>query len=303
MQLIAGHGPSASAELLLEEQEFEELVASGAQAQVLGSGYGFSEGPAADAEGNVYFSDGRNDSIYVWRPDRGVELFVADSTDANGMMFNHAGELLVCEGAAYRIVAFDIESKQKRILVGAGARQFNEPNDLVIDEVGGIYFSDPNYRHRGQETIKKEMVYYVAPNGSVTVVSEVCRRPNGVLLSADSKTLWVADNAERVIYRHRVLAPGKLAEAERWLELEAHPDGMTLDSLGNLYIACGRAGVLIYSPGGKKLGMIDQRFGVPYASNCCFGGPEFRTLCITSRDKFLGVPMRVKGHLPWPARK
>jgi len=92
----------------------DQIIVPDTQPQVLGTGYGFAEGPAADADGNVYFSDGQNDSIHIWRPGRPVERFVSDSTDANGMMFNVRGELYVCEGAAHRVVAFDIPTRDRR---------------------------------------------------------------------------------------------------------------------------------------------------------------------------------------------
>jgi len=283
--------------------ELDDLVAPGTQAEVLGTGYGFCEGPAADAEGNVYFSDGKNDSIHLYRPGRGVSLFVDDSTDANGMMFNARGELVACEGAAFRVVAFDVETKKKRILIGAGPRQFNEPNDLTIDPAGGFYFTDPNYKHRGQDPIKPLLVYYASPDGGVTVVSDVCEVPNGILLSADAKKLYLADCRAGVIYKYDVTSPGKLSGETAWIDLGVHPDGMTQDAAGNLYFACGRAGVRIYTPDGEPVGAVDGRYGVDYASNCCFGGDDFSTLTITSRDKFLGLGAKVRGLEPLPRRK
>ena len=273
----------------------DDIVAPGTEPEVLGTGYGFCEGPAADAQGNVYFSDGKNDAIHFYEVGGEVRLFVDDSTDANGMMFNHQGELVTCEGAAYRIVAFDVTTKKKRTL----ARQidgvhFNEPNDLTIDAHDGFYFTDPNYRHRGQSTVMKEDVYYVSPKGEVTRVSTVCKKPNGILLSIDGKTLYLADNAGRAIYKYDVTGPGKLAGEKLWIDLGAGPDGMTLDEHGNLYVACGRAGVKVYSPEGKPIGVIE----VPYASNCCFGGKDFTTLYITSAAKFLGIKTKVRGTKP-----
>ncbi len=274
----------------------DDIVPPGTEPQVLGEGYGFCEGPAADAEGNVYFSDGKNDSIHVYRPGRGVELFVNDSTDANGMMFDAQGRLLVCEGAAFRVVAFDVRTKQKQILVSEiDGTRFNEPNDLTIDHTGGFYFTDPNYRHRGQETARKEDVYYADREGHVSRVSNVCVKPNGILLTPDEKTLYLADNGTGIIYKYDVIGPGELAQETRWIDLGGpRPDGMTLDQFGNLYIACGGAGIKVYSAAAQPLGTIH----VPYASNCVFGGPNFSTLYVTSRDKFLGIPTRVTGALP-----
>ena len=211
------------------------------------------------------------------------------------MMFNRRGELVVCEGAADRIVAFDVKTKQKRVLADQiDGTHFNEPNDLTIDRHDGFYFTDPNYRHRGQKTVMKEDVYYVSPEGEVTRVSTVCKKPNGILLSANGKTLYLADNGNKLIYRYDVLGPGRLAAETRWIDLGAGPDGMTLDEHGNLYVACGRAGIKVYSPDGKPLGVI----AVPYASNCVFAGRDFKTLHITSADKFLSIKTKVRGLSP-----
>ena len=280
------------------EMTLDDIVAPGTEPIVLGTGYGCSEGPAADARGNIYFSDGQNDSIHFYELGQPVRLFVDDSTDANGMMFNRRGELYVCEGAAYRIVAFDVETKEKRVLAeNFEGLRFNEPNDLAIDATGGFYFTDPNYRHRGQETVRKEDTYYVSADGEITRVSTVCEKPNGVLLTPDDKVLYLADNRTRQIYRYDVLGPGELANETLWLELDGHPDGMTLDEHGNLYIGCNKAGIEIYSPEGRKIGTLPIT-----ASNLCFGGEDFSTLYITSWDKFLALPTQVRGVAPWPAR-
>lgn len=278
----------------------DDIVAPGTKPEVLATGYGFCEGPAADSQGNIYFSDGKNNTIHFYEVGKGVSVFVDNSTDANGMMFNSKGELYVCEGAAYRVVAFDVKTKRKRILVSEiDGTHFNEPNDLTIDETDGFYFTDPCYSHRGQKAVMKEDVYYVSPEGKVKRVSTVCKKPNGIILTADCKTLYLADNAAGLIYKYDVKAPGVLANETKWIDLGAHPDGMTLDEHGNLYVACGRAGIKVYSPDGKYIGTIK----VPYASNCVFGGRDFRTLFITSARRFLAVRTKVRGMLPPPLRK
>jgi gluconolactonase len=299
MTLLIFLSLAISSTALGQESGLSNLIAPGTKAEELGSGYGFSEGPAADGVGNIYFSDGKNDTIHFYPYGRRVQVYVDDSTDANGMMFNNQGKLYVCEGAAYRIVAFDLKTKEKEILAHViDGTHFNEPNDLTIDPHGGFYFTDPNYRHRGQETVMKEDTYYVSKEGEVTRVSTVCEKPNGILLTPDGKTLYLADNRKRVLYKYDVLGPGKLANETLWIDIGAGPDGMTLDAKGNLYIACGRAGIKVFSPEGKSIGTIGEEFGVKYASNCVFGGPNFSILYCTASDKFLGIPMRVEGMRP-----
>lgn len=277
----------------------DSIIAEDAKPEVLGDGYGFTEGPAADQHGNVYFSDGRNDSIHRWEPGLPVSLFTADSTDANGMMFNADGELCVCEGAAYRVVAYDVRTRAKRVLCSEiDGQHFNEPNDLAIDLHGGFYFSDPNYQHHGQPTVMKQDVYYCSALRHVTRVSTICFKPNGVLLSADDRMLYVADSRGQAIYRYDVTAPGVLANERVWIDrLVANPDGLTLDEHDNLYICCGKAGLKIYDREGQSIGQINV-----HAANCCFGGRDFRTLCIASADKFLGIRTNVTGMKPVPLR-
>lgn len=277
----------------------DDIISPGTTPEILGDGYGFTEGPAADQRGNVYFSDGKNNSIYRWEVGKPVVRFVDDSTDAIGMMFNAQGELYVCEGAAYRIVAYDVGTKQKRVLCSQiDGQHFNEPNDLAIDLLGGFYFSDPNYQHHGQPTVMKQDVYYCSAQGQIERVSTVCFKPNGVLLSADDKTLYVADARGQRIYRYDVIGPGRLANERLWIDqLGANPDGLTLDEHDNLYICCGKAGLKIYDRAGQPIGRIDV-----HAANCCFGGCDFGTLCVASAERFLGIRTKVTGMKPLALR-
>jgi len=275
----------------------DDLIVPGTGPEVVGTGYGFTEGPAADARGNVYFSDGRNDSIYYVEFGRAPVLFTDDSTDPNGMIFNTRGELVVCEGAAYRVVAFDVERQRKRVLCREfGGVRFNEPNDVAVDHHDGFYFSDPNYQHRGQPTVRKQDVYYCTCGGQVSRVSTVCFKPNGVLLSADARALYVADARGQRIYRYDVTGPGRLENETLWIDrLGANPDGMTLDERGNLYVCCNRGGVRIYDRAGQPIGRLDIQ-----AANACFGGPGFTTLMLASGERFLALPTKVTGVKPPP---
>ncbi len=303
----------------------DDIITPGTVPEVLGQGYGFTEGPTADRDGNVFFSDGQNNSIHCWQPGRPVALFTDDSTDAIGMMFNAVGELYACEGAAHRIVAFDVQTSPlslgerarvradsaenaavpatprpaKHILCSEiDGRHFNEPNDLAIDFHGGFYFSDPNYQHHGQPTVMKEDVYYRSVEGRVTRVSTICFKPNGVRLSADDRTLYVADARGQRIYRYDVTGPGQLANERIWIDrLAANPDGLTLDEHDNLYVCCGKAGLKIFDRDAHFIGLIEV-----HAANCVFGGPDFRTLCIASVDKFLGLRTNVTGMKPLALR-
>ena len=277
----------------------DDIISPEAKPDVLGNGYGFVEGPAADGQGNVYFSDGKNDSIHVWQAGRAVALFTDRSTDPTGMMVGAQGALYVCEGAAHRVVAFDVSTKLRRVLCSQiDGQHFNEPNDLAVDFLGGFYFSDPHYQHRGQPTVMKQDVYYCSADGDVTRVSTVCHKPNGVLLSADDRTLYVADARGQRVYRYNVAGPGRLSNERVWIDrLGANPDGLTLDEHDNLYVCCGKAGLRVFDRTGAPLGRLDI-----HAANGCFGGPDFRILCVASVDRFLGIRTKVVGMKPLPLR-
>ena len=281
------------------QTKIDDIVAPGTKAVVLGTGYGFCEGPAGDSVGNIYFSDGTKNTIHFYPYGQAVQPFATDSTDANGMMFNGLGELCVCEGAAFHVVAINTKTKEKRVLVDKIEEgRFNEPNDLTIDSENGFYFTDPHYRHFGTEKVRKEDVYYASKTGEVTRVSTVCRQPNGIILTPDGKTLYIADCAGRAVYKADVVAPGKLENEKLWADLGANPDGMTLDKNGNLYAACGPNGVKVYNPKGELIGTLGKDYDIPYSSNCTFGGPDFSMLYITAADKFIGIETKTGGIRP-----
>ena len=149
------------------EMTLADILPADAKPEVIGSGYHFCEGPTPDARGNVYFSDGDRNSIYFYEIGKPVRLFVGDSPGANGQKINGKGELYTCEGSAFRIVAFNTATKQKRVLCREiEGRHFNEPNDLTIDRGGGFYFTDPDYSHpRDKVLMKEERDYYPPRRG------------------------------------------------------------------------------------------------------------------------------------------
>jgi sugar lactone lactonase YvrE len=126
-------------------------------------------------------------------------------------------------------------------------------------------------------------------------VSTVCFKPNGVLLTPDDQALFAADARGQRIFKYDVRGPGKLANETLWIDaLVGNPDGLTLDEEGNLYVCLGRDGMKIYSREAQWLGVLDML----HASNCCFGGPDFATLYVTSVDKFLAINTKVVGIKP-----
>ncbi len=256
------------------------------------SGFVFTEGPAVDARGDIYFTDVRANRIYKVSTDGEISTFLEDTEGANGLMFGGDGRLFACQGTAKRIVAIDVASKKlTTVAEGFEGRPFERPNDLVVDRNGGVYFTDPS----------ASSVYHAGANGGVARLVDDLPRPNGVLLSPDEATLYVLPSGSPDVMAYPVEAPGKIGRGRVLCRLEQAPngqarggDGLTVDETGNLYLTQPGLGTIqVVSPSGETLGLI--RF--PEApSNCCFGGPDLQTLYVTARTSIYAAPMRAKGH-------
>ena len=274
-------------------QQDSELVAPGASVTKLADGFLFTEGPAVDPEGNVFFTDTRGNTIYKWTIGEGLSVFRENSGSANGLFFDSEGYLIACEQTNRRVTRISMDGAVTIVADSFDGNALNSPNDLWLDATGGIYFSDP--RFGSQEGVEQDgnYVFYVPPDGApVRRVVDDLVAPNGVLGTADGTRLYVADHGPRTgsdnTYAFDVRTDGSLVN-RRMIAPEA-TDGMTLDEHGNLYLAAG--GVQVYSPEGEKIASIT----VPEnPSNVVFGGPDRRTLFITARTGFYSLQMAVRG--------
>ncbi len=266
--------------------------------------YKFTEGPAPDANGNVYFSDIPNKTIHKIDPAGKVSVFRENSNSANGLMVNAKGEVVACEmeGA---IVALSADGKERRVVAKEyDGKRFNAPNDLVLDRAGGAYFTDPGFRAPMPLPQGKTCVYYADAAGKVTRLVDDLPNPNGVRLSPDEKTLYVFPTGQKQMMAYPVEAPGKLGKGRVFCELEQAKaggngggDGGAVDSKGNVYITSA-TGLQVFDPAGKRLGTI--RFP-EQPSNATFGGKDLKTLYVTARTSVYACPMAVAGHR-YPAK-
>jgi len=265
------------------------IVAPGAEMQKLADGFSFTEGPAEDADGNIYFTDIPNNRIHKWTIGAGLSTFREDSGGANGLFFDSKGTLLACEGGGRRLVSISLDGKVRVLATQYEGKKLNSPNDLWPDLKGGIYFTDPRYGNRDGLEQDGECVYYLSPDGGrlLRVISDMVR-PNGVIGTPDGKLLYVTDNGDGKTFVYSINDDGTLA-AKKLIAPEGS-DGMTLDSEGNLYLTS--SGVSVYRPDGTHLGMIV----VPERpANVCFGGKDRKVLFITARTSLYSIQMRVKG--------
>ncbi len=259
----------------------------------LAGDFAFTEGPAADKAGNVYFTDIPNNRIHIWTTGGQLELYRDSTGGANGLMFDADGNLFVCEGAN-RVVTRITPSGSRDVLAsGYGGKQFNRPNDLWIDPKGGIYFTDPAY---GVDSAQLEMgvegVYYIVPAGAT--VLQVCDdlvRPNGVIGTPDGKKLYITDHYGKMTWQYDILEDGALGNKQPFAEMGC--DGLTMDALQNVYLTnVDSSSVDVFSPAGELLLSID----VPERpANITFGGKDRSVLFITARTSLYGVEMNVRG--------
>lgn len=265
----------------------------------LHSGFMFTEGPAADAEGNVYFSDIPNSRIHKVDLAGKLSVFREPSNHTNGTMFNAAGELVCCEMDG-RVTAVAKDGKTVRPLAETyQGKRFNAPNDLVVDRTGGVYFTDPHFRAPESLPQGVTAVYYISADGKVTRLIDDLKAPNGVILSPDEKTLYVIPSLQEEMMAYSVEAPGKLGKGRvfcRTKQAEGKHgtggDGLTIDEKGNLYIATA-LGLQVFNPEGEALGIIEFP-EVP--ANVTFGGKDRKTLYVTARTSLYTAPMEVAGH-------
>jgi gluconolactonase len=266
----------------------DSLIAPGAELQKLSEGLQFGEGPAADADGNVFFSDIRADQCLKWSVEGKLSTFRTDTGSANGQCFDHSGNLIACEGGRGRLVSVDRQGRATIVVDQYQGKRFNAPNDLWIDPRGGIYFSDPLYG-RGVKSQDGEHVYYLKPDRKTVmpVITDFVR-PNGLVGTPDGKVLYASDHGAKKIYAYDIGADGSLSNKRFFAPVGA--DGMTLDNAANLYF-CEDA-VLVYDPSGNKIGTIE----VPdQPTNVCFGGRDAKTLFITTRPALYSIRMRTGG--------
>jgi len=270
------------------------LVKPGATLMEVSKQFTFTEGPAVDRYGNIYFTDQPNDKIWEYDTSGRLSVFLEKTGRANGMYFNRDGNLLACADEKDELWSIDPAKKITVLLRDFNGHKLNGPNDLWIDKKGGIYFTDPYYQRdyweRKKPDLDRQDVYYLPKNSSQpVVVDSLLKQPNGIVGTPDGKYLYVADIAGNKTYRYEIRKNGRLSN--RQLFVPQGSDGMTLDEKGNLYIT-GR-GVTIYDQTGKKLAVIP----VPsnWVGNICFGGKERNILFITASESVYTLQMSVKG--------
>ncbi|WP_345952010.1 SMP-30/gluconolactonase/LRE family protein [Mucilaginibacter sp. PAMB04274] len=274
-----------------------DLFDQNAQPKLISRQFEFTEGPAADKEGNVFFTDQPNNAIWKYGLDSKLSLFSNTAGRSNGMYFDKQGNLFTCADEQNEIWKFDQSGKRTAIILsGVNGRKFNGPNDLWMDGKGGIYFTDPYYQRsywtRTQTELDGEKVYYLpAGKKEAMLASSELQKPNGIAGTADGRYLYVADIKANKTYRFSITKDGLLTDKQ--LFTDKGSDGMTLDDKGNVYLT-GNKGVYIFNADGQQIGLI--AIPEPWTANICFGGKNRDMLFITASKAIYTMQMKVRGY-------
>ena len=261
------------------------LIAPDAELKEVKTGFTFTEGPAADSNGDIYFTDIPEQKIYKWTwADGAIELIRENTGEANGLMFDSKERLVVCEMGNNRVTRDDLNGNITVLADAYNGQKLHMPNDLWIDSKGGIYFSD----FTGPDGADGEglQVYYITRDGIVIQVTDDLKAPNGVIGTPDGKLLYVTDPGARKTWSFTINSDGSLSDKK--LFCDQATDGMALDEKNNVYFSDG----FIFSPEGELIEEIDlpQR-----GANLSFGGKDRKTLFITAMSSVYTLEMTVKG--------
>ncbi|MDT0687567.1 SMP-30/gluconolactonase/LRE family protein [Autumnicola psychrophila] len=271
------------------------IVAEGAELLLVADGYNFTEGPAANRKGDVFFTDQPNDKILKYDVETdSVSVFMEGAGRANGLYFDNDGNLIACADEEYQLIRISSNKNVEVLVDNFEGENLNGPNDLWIAEDGGIYLTDPYYQRpywdRSSPDLESQNVYYLAPgSNSLTMLANDLVQPNGIIGTPDGKTLYIADIKDKKTYSYTIAEDGGLSNKTLFVEMGS--DGMTLDNQGNLYIT--GDGVTVFNKNGEQIKHIPVNEN--WTANVTFGGKDGQTLFITAMDALYSLKMDVKG--------
>ncbi|MBC8352985.1 MAG: SMP-30/gluconolactonase/LRE family protein [Planctomycetes bacterium] len=321
--------PAPTGKMIVAKNSKLELLFS-RKAKIEG---GLTEGPAVAPDGSIYFSDipMGSDKGMIMRFDprsKKTKPFTKDSYKSNGLIFDSKGFLLSCEGAddgGRGIARWNVETGERTTIVDRyRGMKFNAPNDICLDKFGRIYFTDPRYVGDEPRELPSRAVYRVETDGSVDIVTENVHKPNGIAISPDATTLYLAEHdngTDKIdpdapapkqgamrIYAFNLDDKGTVRDRRTIVEFGEKKgcDGMCVDTKGNIYLtvrdAC-RPGVLIVNPRGKEVGFIptgaadqEQATATGLPSNVEFGiGKDSNTLYVTVDTSLYRIRLKSQG--------
>ncbi|MDO6470574.1 SMP-30/gluconolactonase/LRE family protein [Maribacter sp. 1_MG-2023] len=271
------------------------LVTDGSELEQVANNFSFTEGPASDKNGNVYFTDQPNNKILKWNhADNSISTFMESSGRANGLYFDNDENLLAAADNENELWRIHKNDKIDTLITDFKGKKLNGPNDIWVDIKGGIYFTDPYYQReywtRTEADIKEKNVYYISPDlKNISIVAKGLAQPNGIIGTPNGKTLYVADIGDKKTYSYSIQEDGTLSDRKLFTNMGS--DGMTIDNLGNIYLT--GEGVTIFNSKGEQLKNIP--INENWTANVTFGGKNQDVLFITAMGSVYTLQMNVHG--------
>lgn len=281
-------------------QEIEDkkgIVAKNAELVKVQDGFEFTEGPAVNRFGDIYFTDQPNNKIHKWNAlSNEVSVFKEDAGRSNGMYFMLDGTLIACADNKNELWAIDTDGNHEVWITAFRSKKLNGPNDLWVKPRGGIYFTDPLYprpywegRSEESEQEGQDVYFLSADKTELFKVADDLVKPNGIVGTPDGKHLYVADIGAKKTYKYDIREDGYLINKSLFCEMGS--DGMTIDDRGNLYLT--GDGVTVFNKKGEQIAHIP----VPakWTANVVFGALDRKTLFITAMDAVYTLQMKSRG--------
>lgn len=270
------------------------IFIAGATPKLISRQFSFTEGPAADKKGNVYFTDQPNNIIWRYNLDGNLEKFLEGAGRSNGLYFDKKGNLIACADEHNQIWQISKKKKIKVLLKDYNGKKLNGPNDVWAHPSGDLYFTDPYYQRpyweRKEPELKEQLVYRLAKGKKeATPVVKGLNQPNGIIGTPDGQWLYIADIGAGKTYRYSVNRDGSLSNGELFVAMGS--DGMTIDEKGNVYLTGN--GVTIFNTQGKQIAHIP--ISEKWTANVTFGGKDHKQLFITASEAIYILDMNVRG--------
>ncbi len=297
--------PIKSTSVEIRDPRFTSVVGKDVTFEKLATGFLFTEGPLWHAkEKYLLFSDMPGDHLRKWSAGEGVTTFRKPCAQSNGLAWDMQGRLIVCEHATSLLTRTELNGDTTVLASHHAGKELNSPNDVVVKSDGAIYFSDPVYGRKEYYGNPRPLqldfrgVYRLAPDGkALALMAGDFGQPNGLCFSLDEGRLYINDTDRQHIRLFDVRADGTLANGHIWAETKGEgagaPDGMKIDSAGNVY-CCGPGGIHVFAPDATCLGVVR----VPeYTANFCFGDDDLRSLYVTASTSIY----RFRVNLPGPS--
>jgi gluconolactonase len=270
------------------------LYEPGRKPKLISRQFSFTEGPATDKRGNIFFTDQPNNRIWEYDINGRLSIFMEPSGRSNGMYFDKNGNLISCADEHNQLWSISRSKKVTILINDLNGKKLNGPNDVWIAPNGNMYITDPYYQRdywkRTKPELQQQNVYLLkqGQKNLITVIDDL-KQPNGIVGTPDGKYLFVADIQGNKTFRYSIEKDGSLKNKTLFAELGS--DGMTLDNSGNLYLTGN--GVTVFDSRGNKIAHID----IPekWTANVAFGGKHKDQLFITSSEGVYLLKMRVHG--------